>query len=261
MDEIKLDNTKSISLDEFLDSPPDVLFVSCFEVEHNILDLFFTLNNTKTKLAYYNGNDYTGYRWDYVKNYLHADESTHNVASRSCSHIVKYWPWVDYDAFVFSEPCFTPVLRTYINTYEKLFPNSYLIMESCRGYIKNVDIEVIDGRPKDETVKLMASSIGTMHIKELEGYGYAVLESMAAGRPVFLYRPYMAGRTLLNWSVEGDTCFTFGTLAEYAEKFQSYVSSKDQCASIQESCSKRIREIVNNEEQTNKLKQFLDNLI
>jgi len=258
--EIKLPNVRTISREELFTSQPDVLFISCFEVERDVLTLWSQLDQSKTKLAYYNGNDNTGYQWDYVKNYLTADGSTKLIAREFTDHVVSYWPWVDYDMFSFTGPSFNPVLRTYINNYENLFPNSYSIMETYRNHIKNIDIEVVDGKPKKDTLDLMRSSMGTMHIKELEGYGYAVLESMATGRPVFIYRPFAVGKTLMHFCSEGETCFMFSTLLEYEEKLSQYVRNKDHCAEVQKTCSEQVRKLVDNNKQTDNLKIFLDKL-
>ncbi|MDC3298525.1 hypothetical protein OAU81_00475 [bacterium] len=259
-----LPNVKTISVDQLLQEPPDVMFISCYEVQKDILTHFWPVlkYNKVTKLAHYSGNDNTPFVWSHVKNIIAADKSTYNRVKASGMNAIDYLPWVDYDSFKYNGEIGNRGLYSFIYNYEKLFKKSYTIFNHCVEAMKDICIvKNIDNVAKVETPGVMQQCSAGIHIKELEGYGYAVLELMASGRPVFLFKPYAKDKKLMDWSIEGETCFFFETLKELKTKYEQLMVSPEELNSVQLNCSKRIRELVNNQEQTSKLNNFLNNLI
>jgi leucyl-tRNA synthetase len=99
-----------------------------------------------------------------------------------------------------------------------------------------------------------------LHVKRLEGYGFAIIESMARGRPVFLFDPLTADKSYLQWSELGTTAFSFSNGQSYEDQAKKILNDEEYRHKVQENCAKRIRSLVDNEEQNEKLKIFLENL-
>ena len=124
-----------------------------------------------------------------------------------------------------------------------------------------MDLEIHSQSTKEETSRCMKESIATLHVKHLEGYGFAIIESMAKGRPVFLHKKFAQGKSYLNWAIENATSLYFGDNKELKSKMKSIIECQEYRHWLQEHCSKAIRSLINNTEQTNNLKTFLNNLI
>jgi glycosyltransferase involved in cell wall biosynthesis len=160
-------------------------------------------------------------------------------------------------------------MGTYINGYADNFPKSYALYDYIRDDFKDFDLFVCEHRSRDEVADELADSFSTLHLKDQEGYGFSVIESMARGRPVFLYRFFARGKSYVNWAIEGETCFYFGspdnpnfTDDDYNElvfKIRRLSDDEKFRHSVQEKCSLRIRELINNEEQIGNFKNFLEN--
>jgi len=107
----------------------------------------------------------------------------------------------------------------------------------------------------------MQHSMATAHLKHAEGYGYTILESLSSGRPVLLFTPYTIDRSYTKWCLPNKSALYFNTAEEYFGHVNRLLSDEDFRCELQESTAKTVREIVNNEEQGEILKRFLENLI
>ena len=107
----------------------------------------------------------------------------------------------------------------------------------------------------------LKNSIATVHIKRLEGYGYSVIESLATGRPVFLSRLYSQNKSLKQWCLENETALFFDSEVDLKMKILYYMQSKELRHYMQEQSAKIVREIIDNQKEFEKLKNFIDNLI
>lgn len=255
-------NIKSISLEELYSNPPDVFIVSCYEVERDILtNIWPKLKNTKTKLVYYNGNNDFYCNWDYAQNIITADIVTAKKAQLRNKNMVFWLPWVDFhDEFKFKGINNNNVLNSYITNYQKLFPQDYNKSLEIKNYIEKQGFKfnIYDSAGFNNVSDLLRDSCGTIHIKSLEGYGYSIIESIASGRMVFLYRPYSTNRTYTNWCIEDKTCFYFDDNEELLIKLRMYHANLDK---YQVQCSENIRQLINNEKQGLRLNKYLEDIV
>ena len=256
-------NTLYVSKEELFDLKPDVIFVSAFENQFEVINVIWQeAKKWGAKLAFYSGNDYweTAYPWDIIKNYMPADQLAADLCKKHKKHYFHYRPWIDYDMFSFQGFSDNRIVGSYICDYKNNFPQDF----DCYQQIKNscnADFILCENETKERTAQIMNDSSFTLHIKSLEGYGFAVIESMAKGRPVFFWEPLTHGKSYLQWLEFGVTGFTFRDISDYKSQQDFFLSNKDFRNEVQEKCAKRIREIINNEEQNLKLKNFLHNLL
>lgn len=260
--EIGIKAVKSVEVDDLFNNPPDIYMIMCAEQQADQLNIWINggLCLSRTKLVFYSGNDSTGmfYNPNYCRNLLAADISSYATFKAQGKHTIYYFPWVDYDTFQFKGTCNEPVIRSYINEYQKLFPQAYELAQQCTAMHPQVKWEPVQGLSKQATIELMHTSMATLHSKNLEGYGFAIVESLACGRPVILYRPWSASRSYVHWCLEGQSALYFETPAEYMEKTNRLFNDTEYRHKLQTSAAETVRKIINNEEQSAALKKFLE---
>ena len=256
-------NVKAVNKEEILDCPPDVIFVTAFENQFEILEeLWPTLKQKGTKLAFYSGNDYwpEAYPWYSLENYLCADQLAFRLCRHHNKHFLYYCPWIDYDQFSFTGVSDGNKFGSYIAEYKENFPKEYEFVTGLSSKFDFIDLEVHSHSTKEETSECMSNSIATLHVKHLEGYGFAIIESMARGRPVILHKKFAQNKSYVQWAIENVTALYFETEEDIRAKMKSIIECQEYRYWLQTICSQAIRSLVNNEEQTENLKKFLNDL-
>ena len=255
-------NTLFVSKQELLELKPEVIFVSAFENQFEVINSIWPeAQKWGAKLAFYSGNDYweTAYPWDIIKNYMPSDQLGAHLCEKHKKHYFHYRPWIDYKMFSFKGVSDNKKIGTYICDYKNNFPQDF---DCYQQVLKKHDAEYIlcEKETKQKTADIMNETSCTLHIKRLEGYGFAIIESMARGRPVFFWEPQVTGKSYLSWLKKGVTGFIFKNLEDYLKRQSLFQTDKDFRHEVQINCAKEIRKIINNEEQNLKLNNFLHNL-
>lgn len=257
-------NTILVNNEQLREEKPDVIFVSAYENQFEVINVIWEeAKNWGAKLAFYSGNDYwpTAYPWDIIKNYLPADNLAATICKEKGVHHLHYRPWVDYNMFSFEGASESNKVGTYICDYENNFAEDFKIYNSIRKHTSSfIEYILCEKSTKQETADIMNESAFTLHVKRLEGYGFAIIESMARGRPVFFFDPLTADKSYLQWSELGTTAFSFNNGQSYEDQAKKILNDEEYRYKVQEDCAKRIRTLVDNEEQNGKLKKFLENL-
>ena len=107
----------------------------------------------------------------------------------------------------------------------------------------------------------MQNSIATMHFKNLEGYGYAIIESLSSGRPVIMHRSWVKDKTYNLWCHEGQSVILVSTVDECVEQIGKLVNNEEYRHSLQDKSAKAVRAAINNQEQTEKLQKYLEGIL
>jgi hypothetical protein len=255
-------NIKVLNKQEILDLKPEVIFITNFESQFEILKEIWPVLKDKSKIACYSGNDYWdgAYPLNFIKNYLCADYTGYLLSNKYNLHYLYYKPWVFYDELGFSNPRDGNIVGIYISEYQKNFKKEFDYSLYLKERSPFVDYHYHTKSNRKEILQTLHKSIATQHIKGLEGYGIAIIESMATGNPVFLHRQLSKNKSLLQWSIENKTAFFFDTEEEYINKLKSLIESRDYRYYIQSTTANTIRQIIDNETETEKLKFFIENL-
>lgn len=249
----------TISYEECVTNPPDFIVVSCWEVFSDVFNHLVTKCPT-SKIVFYAGNNSVPYPANLVKNILCADIQTfERFKSKNC---LFYLPYMDYENFQFKGTSDSNKINSYIMHYQKLFQFSYSIAESVIKNTSFIEYSIFDGNiSRPALPDLMRNSIATLHIKEMEGYGYSIIESLAVGRPVILYRPFTINKSFSRWCIDEKSSIYFTTAEEYRTKITRIFSDEEYRHSLQTSTAKTIREIINNDEQCSNLKTFMERIV
>jgi hypothetical protein len=264
-----LKNIEVIENYELIDNPPDVLVVNCEGVENDIYSIFhFLLGSGKkrdVKLVHYSGNNGSQFNRYYVKNLIAVDAFTPQMYASPRTNIVFWIPWINFDSLCyngFSDK--TNISNFLSHYYEQSFIKSASIFHEVTYRLKQTLPQLEFASPKfmarDNVLSLIDENCATFHIKETEGFGYTIVESLAKGRPVFLKRSFSLGSRLMNWSIEGKTAFFFDDYEECERKVKKYLEDREYRHQVQNDCAKTIRALINNEKQARILENFLQNL-
>jgi len=256
-------NVKVLNKQEILDLKPEIVFITSFESQFEILNEIWPHLKDNSKLACYSGNDYWdgAYPFYIIKNYLCADYVGFCLANKYKVNHLYYKPWVDYDRCTFDGPTDGNIIGIYISEYEKNFNQEYNMSKSLQQITPEIDYHYHTSSSQEELTKTLKSSIATQHIKHLEGYGIAVIESMACGKPVFMHRQMAKNKSLMNWSIENVTTLFFESEYEYIAKLKALYDSKEYRHFLQYTTANVIRQIIDNNAETEKLGHFLNNLV
>jgi hypothetical protein len=276
-----LNDVEVVENDEILSNPPDVLVVNCPAVENDIYSMLYqiqtTNKGTKTKIVHHSGNNGTHYNPAYVKNLISTDAYTAHMYDLSKVNTIFWVPWIDFKGLSYEEESDNLQINTYINHYYyyymNAFPKSRAIFEEVQLqflrdfpqlriglYPKSVTPKEYQFTPHEEVIQAINHSFATLHIKESEGMGYSILESLAKGRPVFLKRSFSLGSRLMHWCIEGKTAFFFDDYPELFRKMKKYSEDESYRHAVQKECAVTVRRIINNEKQARVLEKFLQNL-
>ncbi len=264
-------NVEVIENDEMLTHPPDVLFVNCKEVEKSVCEIWDHFKEQKKnspKLAHFSGNNATRYKSRYMKNLIAVDAYTANYYDRSKTNIIFWIPWIDFENLTFEGVSDSPVLNSYIGHYGSILKKSAEVFNETVSKAQEdfPHVGIISYPNSTQMVRhnqipaLIHQSCATLHIKETEGFGFTIIESLAKGRPVFLKRSFSQGSRLMNWCIEGKTAFFFDDYAEFHDKLEKYVSDAEYRHQVQTDCAQLIRILIDNEKQAKVLDRFLQNL-
>lgn len=263
--EIALPNVFVMEADELMSNPPDVYMIMCAEQQRDMIAIWNKIKNPKTKLVWYSGNDNTAMYYDKMlcQNVITADIGSYAYSLVENKNLIYYFPWIDYKTFTFQGISDEKIIRSYIINYKNLFPQGWRLANETSEKFKELDVTwepIIDPVPKNETPNLMKNSIATLHLKELEGYGYAIAESLACGRPIILFTPFSKNRSFSHWCIDNKSAFYFTNLSELEYKLSKFINDDEYRYDIQKTSAETVREIINNDEQTEKLKKYLEEL-
>ena len=258
---LKYNNALTLNKEQILDWKPDLIIITCYESSFEVIHELLPNLPKSTKLAFFSGNNYPEniYPWYQIKNYLAADLPAFNLCKKhSIANYIHYRPFVDYEKFKFN-PISSMSVGSYICDFERNFPDCYQFSRQLEAQVPEIKHNFHTKSTRDEVWQSMNDSIATSHIK-IDGYGYSIIQSMAIGRPVFAHRELAKQCSYQNWAIEGETAFYISSPAEYRAKLKALIDSKDFRDFTHWNCAQKIRQYINNEEQTELLGKFLENL-
>ena len=260
-------STPALSVDHVIDLKPDVIFINTFENQFEIINKLVP-NLPNAKIIAYSGNDYWdgAYNFNVIKNYIPLDNVGKRMAEKYNVNTIDYLPWIfyDHDSHInnhdlqVSLTTSSNTVGTYICNYRNLFPQAHGVYNTIKEMFSYYKYVSHDDSDLWEYIPTMKNSFCTLHIKPIEGFGYAIVEGMACGKPVLVLEEYSQKKTYNNWLIDGVTGFRFNSREQLGEQFQYLYNNQYELA---ESCGQYIRSVFDNELYTEKLGIFLENLV
>lgn len=243
------------------DMPFDAVLIPGHDVQRDVLRWVWPAQEAHgARLIFFCGNELPHYRWDLAQNVMAADRASYEYAQARQMHSISYYPWFDFEQFPFAGTSDVPIIRTYIYNYHKRFKKDFEAIERMIAKSPGLALEHVDGTDHQAVPGFMRDSMLTAHFKPKDGYGYSIIESLASGRPVFMPRKYVTGKTLENWVIDGQSAILFNQEEEGLEKLNYFVRNRDYRHELQVNCSKVVKARIDNDRQTAALGAFLENL-
>jgi glycosyltransferase involved in cell wall biosynthesis len=260
-----LKNTKTISFHNLEASAIDIVICPCVEQINDIIQHIYNPYRNKYKYISYYGNEYyvNAIPWNIFQNHLSADTNSHVDAVKNRVNSIEYLPPIKYEDYSFSFSNSNKI-NTYIHYYQYSWKHGYSIYNSVKQIFVGLEFTHY-GKHGDKEIDeldmpfIIKDSTATCHFKDREGYGMAVIESMASGRPIIGFKPNIESKKLSRW-VNDSNSILFSSYEECIDMIGRYVSNQDYRYMLQAKCAKDIKQIIDPGEQAFKLNKFLNEL-
>jgi hypothetical protein len=252
---------KAITLEEFLDIKPDVVLCSCWEQINGSINMARAAGSKLVVRAGNNGVPYNKSHSQYlISNDLHTYERC-NIPNK----LFFYLP-PDYDFWMKQEwHSDSRIVSSFIHHYERFWKNSWALYTKIRevnNEIAFINYGVSPGftySPPllhvNDVRRALSISRCMLHVKELEGYGWSMLEAISSGIPVIAVEKYVKGKTCEHFLKEGVTCIL---LKDNVQEFSRAFKDIDTLAQISEAGREFLKKLINPEEQYAKVKKFME---
>ena len=200
--------------DELFESPPDVFIVGSEVAEDASFELYNALSQKRECIiCAYSGNFQSNFRWRRYSGVIATDIASTIIARSMGIPTIQFQPCFDFSDWPFQGPNVKGkplVFRSYINRIDDRYPlASRLLKEHLRPAIEEafdgeVLYENVDGQAHSALPELIGQSAGTIHVKDQEGFGWSVLETLASGRPLIYQAGLSKHMTFRKWIVDGE---------------------------------------------------------
>nr|WP_312162084.1 hypothetical protein [Brevundimonas diminuta] len=202
---------------EIFDNPPDIVISGREDSEIELFSLVEKIRSSKfCSFLAYSGNFHSHFNWEIYQGAICTDLATRMIARWRGIPAIEYRPAFSFDSFPY-QPGHREkdiILRSYIQTFEERYPTAFKIHDAIsRKYNSdlwpNVLIENVRDKSLSEVERLMRESVATIHIKDQEGFGWSVLESLSVGRPLILQSGLAKHMAMTNWAIHNETALYF----------------------------------------------------
>jgi hypothetical protein len=254
----------AITYQEFLDIKPNVVLCLCWEQIGGATKMARESGSTLVVRA---GNNNLPYNHSHSNFLISNDTHTYNRCDIK-NKLLFYLP-PDYDFYtkqIWQQNSF--IVSSYIHHYSRYWKNSWDIYDNIRR--NNIDIAFLGFGVSGDDVysphlvytedirRTLSISRCMLHIKELEGYGWSLLEAVSCGIPVIALKSFVVGKTCENFLIEGKTVVF---LQDGVTDFRKAFNNTDLLYEISEAGPKFIREFINPDEQYEKIKKFFEEIV
>lgn len=257
-------NYTTITYQEFLDIKPNVVLCLCWEQLGGATKMARKSGSTLVVRA---GNNSLPYNQSH-SNFLISND-THTYSRCDIRNKLFFYLPPDYDFYtkqIWQRNSF--IVSSYIHHYSRYWKTSWNIYDKIRR--GNIDIAFLNFGVSGDKIynphlvysedvrRTLSISRCVLHIKELEGYGWSLLESISCGIPIIAPKDFVVGKTCKNFLIESKTVIFINTdVASFRKAFNNV----ELLYEISEAAPKFIREFINPDEQYEKVKKFFEEVV
>jgi hypothetical protein len=255
-------NIQAVSKEKLFDLKPEIIFVTAFENQFEVINEVWNKQNWGAKLCFYSGNDYWkgAYPLEYMRNYLAADLTGIQIAQENNLNYLKYIPFLDEKEYQFAGQNDSNIFITAIGEYHKLFRNDFIYYNELKASTPFIQYDLHTKSSHEKVIEGIKKSSACLHVKSLEGMGLLLIESILLGRPPFIYKPNSIGKRYQEFLLDEVSAIYFENKREYIDKSFKFINNKEYRNKLQESTAKFSKEYFDNKKNLIELNQFLNKL-
>lgn len=235
-------NVSSYRNNEIYDNPPDVIIVGRIDNQEECFNVFAEINKSKpVVILSMSGTFQSNFHWESYDGHICCDLASRVLARFNNKPAIRYLEAssLDEHAFVEMPPQETFNLRSFINGMDWRFPLSSSFHDQCRTALadrfgERVLVENMTGLPHASVRQYMINSAMTLHIKDEEGYGWSVVESLFTGRPIIYQSGLSKDMAFLDWIEPGVTGFGIKTPQELVQLVSKFIDDTASLRGIQQ---------------------------
>lgn len=249
--------------------PPDVMVVGRPDYEPAMFDLWRRLNkHHPVVLCAYSGVFQAAFAFRRYSGIIATDVATRILARSFGVPALKFFPDFAFDAYPYvpEPPSDRIILRSYTNHLAKRFPLAHAFHEECRALLKErfgdrVRVENVEGVQRQRVRELMAESTATLHIKDEEGFGWSIVESLSTGRPVISQAGLSRNMTYNEWVADDAKALTFDKPADLVRIVARLIDDRAWRSALQRDAAETIRRRYDPAAHAEALGEFLAALV
>ena len=260
-------NYQELTYDEFLQTKPDVVLCLCdAQLKYSIK----LARRTRSKLVLRSGNNNVKYTKKHSSFLISNDIQTYEKSD--VQHKLFFYLPPDYNLFTRQRWCAdSNIVTSYIQCYNSQWQNCWNVYNRIR--LQNTDLAFLNfgaevkNYPynpfllnKQDIVRTLSISRCVLHLKEAEGYGWSLLESLSCGIPVVVSKQYVVGKTCEKFLIDKLSAIYLNDLNDVTE-FRKVFEDTKLLQTVSEKSYKFIRNLIIPQEQYNKVKLFLENVV
>ena len=242
-------NVEAYSGEDILARPPDVMVVGRRDYEQPMHELWRRLSATRPVVfCGYSGVFQAPYNFRRYHGIIATDVATRILARTHGVPALKFFPDFDFDAYPFvpEPPSDRVILRSYTNHFAKRFPFAHAFHAECVAVLRQrfgsrVRAENVQGVARQRAREMMTESTATLHIKNEEGFGWSVVESLATGRPVISQAGLSRSMAYREWLGPSADALLFDTPADLVPIVQRLLDDPAWRAGLQVEAAETIR--------------------
>jgi len=252
---------------DIFNNPPDVIVVGREDNERASIELWRRLSRKKpVVLCAYSGVFQSRFSWDQYRGVIACDLPSRAIARYHDVPSIKFQPVFatsdyPYQTYVFDKQF---ALRSFINGLSWRFPGAHELHTTCKRALEstfdNVLVENIEKLPLSEVKRLISVSAATLHIKDEEGFGWSILESLSTGRPIIAQSGLARNMAFNDWVIPGETAFFFKNTEDLITIVKGLIDDPDRLQLVQRQAADHLRKSFKPELYANELGSFLRDL-
>lgn len=242
-------NVSSYCGNEIYENPPDVIIVGRIDNQEKCFELFGRLSNIKPVIILsMSGTFQSHFHWEAYDGHICCDLASRILARFNNRPAIRYLEASSLDEYSFiempSQDKFN--LRSFINGMDWRFPLSSSFHNECRIALADyfgdrVQVENMTGLPHASVREYMINSAMTLHIKDEEGYGWSVVESLFTGRPIIYQSGLSKDMAFLDWIEPGVTGFGIQTPQDLVQLVSKFIDDPAGLRRIQQKTAEVVR--------------------
>ncbi|MGA4555512.1 glycosyltransferase [Methylorubrum aminovorans] len=255
-------NVKFVESNEYYADPPDLIVSTHpFTVDKLHEDVQTArMKHRRVKLVGYSQGFSLPFEMSRFDGFVALDYPTYVRAHRSGIPALWYKPAFDFAYWHACEAASieNPRISMFVNQFEERYRNigTDTLFDALRKASGPVEMKNYQWIPRENVRAIIKESVATICLKPSEAFGYSIIESLAMGRPVFVYRPYSTFQTYRLWCIEDVSAIYFNSVEDFKAKLNRFIEDSAYRTRLQTGAKRLVRHVIDNDLEASHLRSL-----